>query len=245
MDSPYQGTTRLPLQYETVKENWLTRSPSPAAGIVMALVTLFVVIGSILSWTDFQGASQWMSASGEMVFQKHQYWRAWTSLLVHADEKHLLGNISLFFVLGLFLAGHFGVLLVPLSAFLLGGVINFVVLSSMPPQVQLVGLSGVVFWLGGAWLILYFLLETRRTLLQRFLRALGVALVLFMPAEAFDPSISYVSHLWGFVFGTVWGLLYFWIKKGPLREAEVRETTIEEAQEEYEFQSNYNHGQDQ
>jgi rhomboid protease GluP len=241
MDSPHLGTeVPFPVMHTFVKENWLTRKPAASAGIVMALVTLFLVLGSLCYWMDLPwGASSWMAASKSLVFEKHQYWRAWTTLLVHADGKHLLGNASLFFVLGAFLTGYFGVFLVPFSGFLLGGVVNLLVLSGMPAETQLIGVSGVVFWMGGAWLALYFLIETRRSVNQRALRALGVGLVLFMPAEAFDPSISYKCHFWGFVFGLAWGGLYYLIKKRPLREAEVRETTIEEAGGEDEFENSF------
>lgn len=197
-------------------------------------MTLFLVLGALAFWMDIYGASEWMAASKATVFGKHEYWRAWTTLLVHGDGKHLLSNALLFFVLGSFLTGYFGLWLVPLSALFLGGVLNFIVLSSMPEEVQLIGVSGVVFWMAGAWLLLYFLIETRRSLVQRSLRSLGVGLALFMPAEAFDPSISYKSHLWGFILGLLWATVYFAVKKRPLRQAEVRETTIEEAEGELE-----------
>jgi rhomboid protease GluP len=235
LQSPQPNSEKNTLVYTVVKENWLTRKPSAYAGMVIALVTLLVVVASIAFWMDLGNAATWMAASKEAVFHQHQYWRAWTTLLIHGDEKHLLSNISLFFVLGFFLAGHFGLLIVPFSGFLLGGLVNLIVLWRMPAMVELFGLSGVVFWMGGAWLILYFLLETRKTLSQRALRAFGVALVLFMPAEAFDPSISYQSHLWGFLFGVGWGGTYFLAKKRSLRAAEVRETTIEETSGEFEL----------
>lgn len=217
--------------YSYIKDNWLTRKPHPAAGLMMALVVLFVVLGSLAYWVDFHGATRWMAASKSLVFGQHEYWRAWTTLFVHGDEKHLLGNVSLMFVLGFFLAGYFGVWLVPLSGLLVGGLVNFWVLSQMPADVLLIGVSGVVFWMGGAWLTLYLLIETRKSLLQRILRSGGVGLALFMPAEAFDRSISYQSHFLGFVLGVVWGIAYYLIRKKPLRAAEVWETRVEEAEE--------------
>lgn len=206
-----------------LRETLLSRKPHPLAAVAMAATTLFVVLLSIVAWVDLAGAESWMRASRETVFGGHQYWKAWTTLFVHGDGKHLLSNSFLFFVLGTFLVGYFGIVRVLLSALFFGGLTNLIVLQAMPAQTFLIGLSGVVFWMGGAWLILYFLIDRKRTLMHRFLRAMGVGLVLFMPAEAFDPSISYKSHFVGFVLGIIAGLLYFWMNKRALREAEIYE----------------------
>ncbi|WP_413287746.1 rhomboid family intramembrane serine protease [Bdellovibrio sp. HCB337] len=211
-----------------IRETLLSRKPNPLASVAMAIATLFVVALSIVAWNDWGGAQDIMSASRETVFQGHQYWKAWTTLFVHGDAKHLLGNIFLFFVMGALLTGYFGIFLVLGAAFLMGGLTNLMVLSLMPLKTQLIGLSGVVFWMGGAWLSLYFLIDRKRNLTQRSLRAMGVALVLFMPAETFDPSVSYKSHFIGFALGIIAGLLYFAIEKKALREAEVREAVLDD-----------------
>lgn len=164
-----------------------------------------------------------MTASHDMIFKDHQWWRAWTTLFAHADEKHLLSNVFLFSILGYFLNGYFGVLIFPIMAFLFGGLTNLIVLHSAPAEMQLIGVSGVVFWMGGAWLALYFALERRKSLLQRSLRAVGVGLLLFMPAEAFDPSISYKTHFVGFVLGVLFGFFYFLIRRSYFRSAEIYE----------------------
>ncbi len=210
----------VPSSTYVLRETLLSRKPNPLAPVAMAFTTLIVVLLSIAAWTNFAGAEEWMSASREAVFSKHQYWKAWTSLFVHGDGKHLLSNSFLFFILGTFLTGYFGIARVLVAAFAFGGIINLYVLHGMPMEVRLIGLSGVVFWMGGAWLILYFMIDRKRTLMHRFLRAMGVGLLLFMPAEAFDPSISYKSHFVGFVLGVSAGLLHFYFNKKSLREAE-------------------------
>jgi len=206
-----------------LRETLLSRKPHPLAGFVMSLVTLLVVVLSIASWMDLAGAESWMRANRDVVYSQHQYWKVWTTLFVHGDGKHLLANSFLFFILGTFLVGYFGFSRVLLAALFFGGLTNLIVLHSMPAQTYLIGLSGVVYWMGGAWLILYFLIDRKRSLKHRFLRALGVGLMLFMPAEAFNSSISYASHFVGFVLGLFAGLLYFWQHKKALRRAEVFE----------------------
>lgn len=213
-----------------LRRTWLSQKPEPLAAVAMAISTLMVVILSLVAWADVFAASSWMQASRQQVFVQHEFWRAWSTLFVHGDAKHLLGNTFLFFILGTFLAGYFGIFRVLLSALFFGGITNLVVLSRMPLQTSLIGLSGVVFWMGGAWLVLYFLLERQRTVVQRLLRTLGVTLMLFMPAEAFEPTTSYSSHLIGFVLGGAAGLFYFSVAKKSLRAAEVYEE-LREAEE--------------
>ena len=216
-----------------VRETWLSRKPHPWAALTMAVFLLVMVLFSGSYWENFFNAEFWMAATKRQVFGDHQYWRAFTTLFVHGDGKHLVSNSFLFFILGSLLAAYFGVFLVPVTAVLFGGLTNFWVLSRMPDDVRLIGASGMVFWMGGAWLTLYLILDRRRTFLHRFMRACGVGLVLFMPAEAFDPTISYQSHLVGFLLGVAGAFVYFLVQRKPLRSAEVYEPEfVEEENEE-------------
>lgn len=228
MDSRYSGTEG---SYTVVTENWLTHKPRSGAALSAGIWVLFVSLASLCYWADAGGVGAWMAASRASVFGHHEYWRAWTTLFVHADGHHLLNNMLLYFVLGFFLNGYFGLWLVPLSGIFSGGLVNFIVLSTMPENVELVGISGVVLWMAGVWLLLYFLLETRRSWWQRALRTFGVALAMFMPTEAFNPAISYRSHWWGFVLGLLWASAYFLLRRRTLRAAEVRETKFDDPED--------------
>jgi rhomboid protease GluP len=214
--------------YTVVRENWLTRKLDSTAVTATAAATLALLVGSLMFWGGSWAADLWMSATRAQVFEQHQWWRAWTTLFVHADARHLVSNSLLFFIVGIFLNGYFGAIVFPIGAFLMGGFTNLIVLHGMRAQTELIGVSGVVFWMGGCWLVLYFLIDRRRSLTQRALRALGVAILLFMPAEAFDPSISYVSHLVGFILGVLSGAVYYIARRPKILAAEVRETIIEE-----------------
>lgn len=210
-----------------IAENWLTQKPDQSASLITLISTLIVVFGSQVYWGNLLGIAFLMPASHQSIFMGHEFWRAWTTLLVHADQKHLIGNLFLFYILGFFLNGYFGVFVFPFMAFVLGGFINFVVLWDMPQFSNLIGLSGVVFWMGGVWLTLYFLLERRKSIVQRILRTVGVSLVLFMPSEAFDPNISYKAHFVGFLFGIIFGLFFFFYKRSEFYAVEVNQVIIE------------------
>lgn len=225
--APLPSLSPLPMIFTRIRETWLSRQPRPEGALAFALATFALVLGSYFAWSNFHGLGELMAASPKKVFQDHEYWRLLTSLLVHEDPKHLLSNSFLFFILGSLLAGYFGTFLVPISAFASGALVNYFALKALPAEVTLIGASGIVFWLGGAWLSLYFLLDRTRSWWQRGLRAFGVALLLFMPAEAFDPGISYHSHALGFIFGVLWGILLYVLQRRNFRAAESIETFVD------------------
>lgn len=212
-----------PVLFPVIRETWLSRRPDPMGLAVAAFSTLLLLGGSLLHWLLIERGFSGLAASGEAVFGRHEYWRLWTAVFAHSDAGHLLSNSLLFFILGGFLAGHFGVTLFPWLAFLFGGVINFASVASYAPEVRLLGASGVVFWLGGTWLALYLFLDRQRSGLQRTLRSVGVALALFVPSEAFDPSVSYRTHAIGFAVGVACGLAWYAIHRRRFRAAEVVE----------------------
>ena len=213
--------------YQIMRQNWLTGKPNSLSAFLALFCTLTVVLISQLYWSNLFSAQDWMPATRELVFQKMQYWRAWTTLFVHGDSKHLLSNSFFFFIFGLLVHGYFGVIAFPLAAFVMGGLINLVVLSNMPLETQLIGASGVVFWLGGFWLILSFLIDRRRGIMHRLLKTIGISLVLFFPSEAFNPAISYKAHLVGFVFGLMAGLATYLAFKKVLKSKDRIETIID------------------
>lgn len=209
----------------------------------MIVLSLFLTFMAQLRWFDLGGADLWMPASPEKVFNAGEIWRAWTTVFAHADLEHLLSNVFLFFILGIFLTSYFGKALIPITAFLFGGITNLIVLKAMPLQNTLIGASGVVFWMGGAWLTLFFLIDRRRSLIQRALRAIGVAILLFVPSEAFDPNISYKAHLLGFFLGVTWAVPYYLVNKSKFLRAEISEWIVDEDSGEVLDEGQQNHPQ--
>src|SRR6266404_6300352 len=104
-----------------IRENWLTRKIDSRAAVIAAFLTLALLFGGLVYWSDKWNADSWMAASRLAVYGNHEWWRAWTTLFVHADAKHLLSNSLLFFILGSFLFGYFGWIAFPILAFAAGG----------------------------------------------------------------------------------------------------------------------------
>lgn len=212
-----------PLVVTYVRETWLTRKPSPEALLVAALSTLMLVVGSFIGWSHAD-----LAATKDAVFTHAEYWRLWTTIFVHADASHLASNSLLFFIFAFFLYGHFGFFVFPLAALLFGGVANALVLNGYAPDVRLVGASGVVYWCGGTWLVLYGFLSRQKNWKHRVLRTTGVGLLLFAPAETFQPNISHETHLAGFALGCLFGWVLYLGNRKKFLGAEVRETIIED-----------------
>lgn len=214
-------------QLTIIKENWLTRKPADAAfystfliGVLVAVMGYFFLDGSF-------NMQDWMPASNHKVFAGHEYWRLWTTLFAHADTAHLLGNLSLLLPLAFMLTGYYGVITFPVLGVLVGGLTNYIVLTTMRPEIQLIGISGVVYWMGAIWMILYLCIENRKRLRQRIAHVLFLTVVLFIP-ESYKPEISYLSHLVGFALGVVMGLVVYALRRKEFKSAEVIEYIVED-----------------
>lgn len=198
--------------------NIFTRKFLSSAG-PMTLMWVLLVYGASFLFLE-QGLS--LEASGLQVFTQHEWWRAWTALLVHSDLAHLLSNTPWLVVFMFLLNGVFGPLPV-LLAFLVTGLGNFAVLATMSPQVSLVGASGVVHFVGAMWVTLHVLGDHREGWKLRFGSALFLMLMLFIPGD-YRPNISYMGHITGFVLGVLTGAVYYALMRKRFKALEVYET---------------------
>jgi rhomboid protease GluP len=210
----------------SVKENWLTAPPSPYSEVITALTALALFVLSSFYFRDFAGANGWMAASGREVFERGEYWRLWTTLFAHADMGHLLSNAFLFVPLTYMLSSHYSLWYFPFAGLLLGGFTNWLVLQTLPPQAYLIGISGVVYWMGSSWLTLYLLIDRRDRLRRRIGAALFLTLMLFVP-ETLKPEVSHLSHFLGYAIGVASALLYYRLNRRRFLAAEVREYICE------------------
>ncbi|MCC6138527.1 MAG: rhomboid family intramembrane serine protease [Bdellovibrionaceae bacterium] len=211
-----------------IKENWFTHPPLHKAKNFTIFISILLFASGIYYIRNIFGVQGWMAASYESVFVEHEYWRLWTTLLAHADLGHLMNNALLFVPLAYLLYAYFGFWFFPLIGLFVGGLTNAYVLTTMDPQTQLIGISGVVYWMGGAWFTLFLLIDHRKSMRYRFANVVFLVMMLFIP-ENYWPHISYMAHFVGFVFGIVSAFGLYVIIRKRIKKAEVIEYIFEES----------------
>ncbi len=205
-----------------LKKSFLSR-PLEDAYFYLALVfQLVFVLVSWIDWTQVVPAKSFFAVSGADVFQRHEFYRLFTAVFAHGSWDHVLGN-SLFFVpFAALLSNYFGLAVFPFFTFLVGALINFIVISIYPLDVSVLGVSGVVYFMVAFWLVLYIGIERGLSLRQKILRSFGLAMLEFMP-EKFDANISYLSHAVGFGLGILFGAFFFFYYRNEFRSSEIWE----------------------
>ncbi len=205
-----------------LKKSFLSR-PISEQSFYLALLCQLLMIGvSLLDWARIIPSKSLFAVSGADVFRHHEFYRIFSAVLAHASWDHVLGNAIFFVPFGALISNYFGLAIFPLLTLLVGGIINFIVISFYSVDAAVLGVSGVVYFMVAFWLILYIGIERGLSIRQKVIRSLGLALVEFMP-EKFDTNISYLSHAVGFAMGLMVGYLFFIFKRNDFRSAEVWE----------------------
>lgn len=204
---------------QVIKETHLTRKPASWSHWVALASVAVLFVASVVYWSDVFGLASYLPASRESVYFHGQYWRLATSMLVHADFQHFLSNGVVLGVLAFLLYGYYGVEVYPGWTIVFGTIVTGLSLRTYPAQTSLVGASGVVYLMAGFWLTLYLLLERRVSIGKRLVRAIGFGFIVLVPT-AFEPTVSYRTHLIGLLVGVGFAIAYFWKYKDELRAAE-------------------------
>lgn len=197
------------------KQNYLTHSKWQH-GVIWTLI--YIQLCFIFSWLEWSQVWE-TSASRQLVFVDGQWWRLFTSTFVHGDLRHLLSNGVMLSIMGHFVCSYYSPLIHPFLSFLIGGFINAIVLTSYPLMVTLVGASGVVYYLWGFWLVLYFFIQRHLLISRRLMKVSIVGMVVLVPST-FEPNVSYLAHLVGLIVGVVCGYIVWFIRSGYFRSFE-------------------------
>ncbi len=179
---------------------------------------------TILSWQ--QSDKYAWAANHQNIFEFNQWWKIFTSVLIHSDPQHWLSNSILLVVFGWLLAGYFGFFLFPMICLVLAWMTHVLTLWTYPLEVYLIGASGLVYVMAGVWLSLYFLISRDRLWRSRLIRVLGVCLSLLLPTQ-FQPEVSYRAHLFGFLIGVLGGVIYFIFNYKKIQRYDAWEEIIE------------------
>jgi len=204
-----------------IKSTLLSERPREESRLIAVLSIMLVLFVAMLCWRE----PEWfrlLAASPRGVFAEGEYWRLLTAIAVHADLRHFLANALFFTFFAYLLYGYFGFWIHPVSTLAFGALTNCLALLTYPPDVRLVGASGVVYLMAGFWLTLYVFIERTRTPARRLLHAVGVGLVVLIPTSL-SPEVSYRTHAIGCGLGMAAAVCYFRIRKEQIRSREIFE----------------------
>jgi membrane associated rhomboid family serine protease len=177
-----------------------------AAMILAHLAWVFTLVGPEPSAADLARAGGLISG-----VTASQPWRLLTSLFVHSGPSHALWNglsMMVFAVPLIGTVGHARAAAVYLGAGITGGL---AAVAMAPEGVVIVGSSGAVAGLFGAWLAINLLQARHRALTRRALvRVIGVGLLVLpsfvSPTTSAGTTVSVESHLGGLLFGLAVGI---------------------------------------
>ncbi len=199
----------------------LSRKPRDESLAVSLLMGMLIAFVTMFCWRNPRAAAV-LSASRDQVLAHHEFWRLLTTTAVHANLVHLAANLPFVVFFGYLLYGYFGVLVYPTAMLPLTAVGILLSLLTYPPQVTLIGASGLVYLMLGYWLVLYALIERTLPLKKRLLRVVGIAVIVLIPTTV-QPEVSYRTHFIACGLGIIAGTAYFVANKQKIRSKETVE----------------------
>lgn len=170
--------------------------------VLIALNILVYVYTSIIGGdfiTTRDNAILWLGQVNARVLYQGWYWQLFTSMFVHVNIAHLLGNMFFLLIFGLRAEELFS-LKEYLLIYLLSGLAGNTLTLLLGPKMISAGASGAIFGTFGACII-----YVRRAIGQSIINALFYAFFLLMLSSS--PGVNIFAHLGGLAVGLVIGYL--------------------------------------
>jgi membrane associated rhomboid family serine protease len=186
------------------------RTPNPTGVLIVIFVNVLVFIAT--------------SLKSDLIYDLHlvpatftsEPWTIVTSMFVHADLWHILGNMVTLYFFGTYLTtlvGETKFLAIYLLGGLVGGVLYMLVALYAPwgnPDTSVIGASGAVFAIGGALavlqpnlkVLLFFIIP-----MPLWVAVIGGFVLLTLITVSAGLNIAWEAHLGGLVVGLMAGLL--------------------------------------
>ena len=179
------------------------------------IVIIVCILVSLLSWFSNTDLSLEFLAFSGVNLLKGRVWTLITSLFLHADLLHLLGNMLFLYVFGNTIEEDLGPKRT-LGAFFFGGIASFLLsLLFYDATIPLIGASAAIFTLASIVMlikplkfsILFFMPQGLVAILYFVYNAVAV----YVGAEG---NVAYIAHIIGFVIGIPFGLAWSknWLK---------------------------------
>lgn len=173
------------------------------------LVIIACILVSLLSWLSNPDiVLEYLAFSGDNLL-KGRAWTLITSVFLHADLLHLLGNMLFLYVFGNTIEEDLGAAKT-LGAFFVGGIASFLLsLLFYDAATPLIGASAAIFTLSAIVMlikplkfsILFFMPQGLVAILYFVYNAVAV----YYGAEG---NVAYIAHIIGFAIGIPFGLAW-------------------------------------
>jgi len=181
-----------------------------------ALIVICIFV-SLFYWSGYRSyVEEYLVYSGDRLKQG-ALWTPISTLFVHFDPMHLIGNIIFLYVFGKVVEEEAGANAVTIAYFLGGA--GSIIFSSFfyGFNVQMIGASGAIFTLSAAAM----LIKPLKSSVFFLFVPLGLVAILYFIFNVFAVSLSfggnvgYVTHVAGFLIGTPFGIVFSkgkWLK---------------------------------
>jgi membrane associated rhomboid family serine protease len=185
---------------------------SAPAVLVLILVNVLAFIFEIVKggWNDPDVLYRIGAVEPDAVVVQGEYWRLFTALFLHAGYLHLAFNLFALYVLGPPLERSIGTIRF-LACYLISGLASSagvvaLMERGLAQMAQLVGASGCIFGVVGAWAGL--LLRHRHApFAKQRLANIGLIVAIQIAFDVSTPQVSMAAHMCGLVAGFFLGLL--------------------------------------
>jgi membrane associated rhomboid family serine protease/Zn finger protein HypA/HybF involved in hydrogenase expression len=163
-----------------------------------------------------------LSLDSSLINTFHAVMTLFSYQFLHSGWVHLIGNMYFLYILGDNLEEAMGRILFPIFYLLCGvvaGLTHALVSGGHAAYIPLVGASGAVFGLMGAYMYIFRKAKlTFMFIIFQYKLSVGWYFILFNIVLLFVPGASVASHIGGFITGLVFSyFLYEWIlRKNPL-----------------------------
>ena len=202
----------VPIGYESARPRRHSQLRSAPAVLILILLNAIVFLFeiSVGDWNDPEVLHRVGALDPYSVLVQHEYWRLFTALFLHGGFVHLLFNLFALYVLGPPLERSIGTIRFVACYLISGlasgaGVMGLTLIGLMQP-VQLVGASGSIMGIVGAWA--GFLMRYRHAPhAKRRLANIALIVAIQIAFDLSTPQVSMAAHLCGLIAGFFLGLI--------------------------------------
>ena len=206
------GFRPIPVAHQTERQIRHSQFRSAPAVLIFILLNVlaFLFEMSVGDFNDPEVLHRLGALEPYSVVVQHEYWRFFTALFLHGGFIHLLFNVFALYVLGPALERSIGttrfVLCYLISGLASGAGVMGLTLMGVVQPAQLIGASGSIMGIVGAWA--GFLMRHRHVPYAK--QRLGNVVMIVGIQIAFDlstPQVSMAAHLCGLICGFFLGLI--------------------------------------